>query len=233
MRYPVVPMATCLDLAAEFVRRGQRDLNEHEIQESGSGPELDLSSVTDVASTMSTRLDEFERTEHSSDKDLFEGLVAAQLHKSMRDIETTILDDPGFWRYLTLDHFWWFVRWREEGAFEKADPGKYLRYVDGTRNTECVLIRAYLRGQAVETDGDYSLGVIEQAGDFWRSHVLRVSTGAVPAVAKAFAEEHKRDRMVTSVLRPFARRLNRVSTNVVLPVLSDDDARALMGELRE
>ena len=39
----------------------------------------------------------------------------------------------------------------------------------------------YLRAQIAEIDGDYSLTTaVAQGSDFWRSHILRVSTGASP-----------------------------------------------------
>jgi hypothetical protein len=52
-------------------------------------------------------------------------------------------------------------------------------------------------------------------------------------VSRAFVREQAADRMGTLELRAFARRLNRVRTNVVLDVYESDEAEELMVELRE
>ncbi len=64
-------------------------------------------------------------------------------------MDPDILDDPGFWRYLSLAHYRSFIRWRERGAF--AD-GKFELYVDGRTATECVLTRMYDRGASAIGD---------------------------------------------------------------------------------
>ena len=34
------------------------------------------------------------------------------LHDALCMVDVEVLDDPGFWRYLSLDLFWDFIRWR-------------------------------------------------------------------------------------------------------------------------
>jgi hypothetical protein len=233
-RYRTLPIATCLRLVSEFLQGGARPLGEPDMAPTGSGPELDLGELAAVAERIEQDRKTFAASSEAGDRDLFEGRASGLLHHALRDVPVQILDDPGFWRYITLGHFWPLTYWREQQTFDAGDPGKYSKYVDGYRTTECVVSRMYLRAQAVNEDGDYALaGSIPKGADFWRSHVLRVSVGAVPVVAREFARQQAQDRMTTTELRPYARRLNRMATNVVLPLLDGSDASTLLGELRE
>lgn len=231
-RYPTVPRGTSTQLAAEFLRSGERHLRSDEIQWQGAGPEVDLADWQRFADAVPQLIDKYEHEHGNTDRDLLEGQLAGYLHRILRGLPTQVLDDPGFWRYVTFVDLWAFVVWREAERFDKG-PGTYVKYVDGINPTECVATRMYLRGQAVRDGDDYSLAVIPKATDFYRSHLLRVSVGAAPAVARAFAREHKAERMPTDQLRDFARRLNRHATNLVLPILTDDEGRDLIRELTE
>ena len=163
------------------------------------------------------------------------GMLLASVRISrMAELPLAIIDDPGFWRYLSLVHFWWLAQWRHPSAFESNDPALYLRYVDGVLTTECVLSRMYLRAQIAEIDGDYSLTTaVAQGSDFWRSHILRVSTGASPPLSRALLREQSERRMPTDQARALARDLNRISSNIVLSIYDEEDAAALLTELRE
>src|SRR5438132_5710573 len=120
--------------------------------------------------------------------------MAAELHSVLRSLHVETLDDPGFWAYLASGPFWFFVKWREDPTKRKLET--YYKYLDGRANDACVPLRMFLRAQAVEKDGDYSLASsIERGVDFWRSHVLRVRTGGKIELARAVAEEQLEDRM--------------------------------------
>ena len=83
------------------------------------------------------------------------------------------------------------------------------------------------------TDGDYSLvSGVPAATDLWRSHILRVATCTAPPVTRALLREQLHDRMSTDELREVARRLNRLSTNIVLALYDEADATKLIAELR-
>ena len=87
-----------------------------------------------------------------------------------------------------------------------------------------------------EENDDVSLTAgLQHGSDFWRSHVLRVRTGTAPELTRALVEMQKDDdrRLATDPLRAYARRLNRVWTNVNLNLLDKDQASALIEELRE
>src|SRR2546423_14630533 len=118
------------------------------------------------------------------DDDQFEGALAAHLHRAFKTRGVDVLDDPGFWAYIAAGRLWFFTRWREDPAKRNAET--YHLYVDGTKADSCVPLRMFLRAQAIELDGDYSLASAIPAGtDFWRSHLLRVKAGVKQEVAHA------------------------------------------------
>jgi hypothetical protein len=234
MKYAILSAGRVAELAAEFLANGPRDVSD-EATLSGQGEPVVLPDIKALAASLDSDLTVFLGSPEAADRDHFEGVAAAALHAALRGLPDLVLDDPGFWRFLALQFFWGFVHWREEGAFETGEPGRYLRYLDASNPAEAVLTRMFLRGQIANVDGDYSLSMLVSEGtDFWRSHILRVGTSYAPKVARAFIREQVERRMSTDpVLRPYARRLNRLASNVVFSYLDDDDAKAIIEELRE
>ena len=168
----------------------------------------------------------------TADKEPFEGRVAVAIYPFLDALPIEVLDDPGFWRYLSVSRFWGFVQWREAAAISRGNVGTYT---DGRRNTEQIPLRLYLRTKAVAATGELALAMdLQKCTDFWRSHVIRVRTASAPALAAAFAEmQNGEDRLPTAKLRPYARRLNRTWTNVQLGLYDPDRAKAMIAELRE
>lgn len=163
-----------------------------------------------------------------------EGELALALYDILEGVPVRILDDPAFWRYVAVGPLWPFVYWREQKTFDAGDPGKYLKYVDGRNVTECVPTRMFLRGAICARAGEPELAhAVVKATDFWRSHVLRVSTGEAPHVTAAFARMQRDHRLSTERLRRFAKLLNRTSTNVVLALYDPGDADRLISSLRQ
>jgi len=233
MRYPVLSRAVAAEVVQELIRGEQPELDAFVTWE-GSGPKLNSEPFADTAASLREALKTFEMSDAKADADMFEGQASPAIHEMLAGLPLAIIDDPGFWRYLSLVHFWWLAQWRHPSAFESNDPALYLRYVDGVLTTECVLSRMYLRAQIAEIDGDYSLTTaVAQGSDFWRSHILRVSTGASPPLSRALLREQSERRMPTDQARALARDLNRISSNIVLSIYDEEDAAALLTELRE
>lgn len=159
-----------------------------------------------------------------------EGRLAIAITEHLRDLPTEILDDQGFWNYLAVSRFWPFIARREMSAIQK---GNGIRYVDAKHRSEQIPLRLYLRAKTVIDSSPDLAWDLERSTDFWRSHIIRVSIGSNPNLATAFATLQKQDRMNTTELRRFARRLNRTVTNLVVEVLSREDANALVEDLRE
>ena len=198
----------------------------------GSGPATMSTSVRSIGCPPHSEQNSksFRQGDEADRFEVFEGRAAGRVHMAMRDLPIAVLDDPGFWRYVSLAKFWWFIKFREA---KPIAAGNHMTYVDGTRPTECVPLRMFLRAQAVREGDDYSLASsMDRATDFWRSHVLRVQTASAPALARSFARlQHEKQMPTESQLRPFARQLNRLWANVVLHGVDEAEATQLLDEI--
>lgn len=224
MRYPVLARSKTEALARVLVRGEYVPNWELERDWVGSGQEVDLKQLTDVIIAFRETCEEREAKSPPSTPEALEGRFSGEVHRALRELPVEALDDPGFWRYLSLVYFWWFVAIREAPAIGR---GNVMTYVDG--GMECVPFRMFLRGQAVRLDDDYELaGGLPKAADFWRSHILRVKTGTAPPLARAFVRLQMKTGMVSEDVRPFARRLNRLWTNVVFHVWTEDECLELL-----
>jgi hypothetical protein len=111
MRYPTI--------AADQIERLRADLARDDLADvagatrwAGTGDDVDLSAVNEVAFAVRASW-EVERDRGDADLDRFEATASIDLSEALADIPLEVLDDPGFWRYLTVGHFWWLVEWRE------------------------------------------------------------------------------------------------------------------------
>lgn len=198
----------------------------------GEGARVDIQPLMECVAEIDAALrDRLAADEHELDDDQFEGLIGGQLHAVLRGYDVETLDDPGFWAWLSTGVLWSFVCWRENPSERKREG--YEKYVNGRASQECVPLRMFLRAQAVERDGDYELASsIPRGVDFWRSHVLRVRTGAKKELARAIAQEQRDDRLTVKPVREYAKRVNRRWSNQVLYLLNDPESRALARDER-
>jgi hypothetical protein len=227
MRYPILTRSTTDALARQLIGAEHTPNWELERIWVGSGQEVDLKPLGEAMAAMSDAFEQRNPKVANDSPEAFEGRFAGDVHRTLRDFPIEALDDPGFWRFLSLVHFWWFIAVREAPAIGR---GNVMTYVDGGK--ECVPFRMFLRAQAIRQDDDYSLaGAMPKAADFWRSHVLRVKTGTAPPLARSFARLQKEKAMVSDDVRPFARRINRLWTNVVFQEWEDDDCDRLLADL--
>ena len=229
MRYPYLTKSKCISLARQMIAGEFPAIASH-VSWPGTGEDVNLQQIPAAVELVAREMNDISKPS-ARDRDRVEGRAAVLLYEALSRADVGALDDPGFWRYLSLAHFWDFIAWRESGAFQ---TGKFERYVDGVDARECVLTRMYGRGAAV--GGLDHLDVAESvtaATDFWRSHVLRVRTGTAPPVVRALVKMQSTDRLSTDELREFAKALNRMWANVVPAIYDDTDATALIRELRE
>ena len=227
MKYPFLSRSACAQLAGQKMEGADPSIDAR-VQWLGTGLSVDLAPLEEVADQLT---DLVRRRGDESDRDALEGSMAGRLLDAVEDIPIQVLDDPGFWRYLSLALFWEFIAWREAKAFAK---GNYLKYVECETSTEAVLTRMYLRANAVGGRAYYTLAAaLPKATDFWRSHVIRVRTVTEPKVTRALVRAQMADRLSTESLRELARGVNRTWTNVVLYVYDESEAAALIAELRD
>ena len=228
MKYPILSSSTVLELGRTRQMSHAVEAEPH-VRWEGSGEELNRDGLRGLGRAFAARTDSYT----GSDRDALEGELCVSLYEALVEIPIEVLDDPRFWAYLSIDYFWEFISWREQGAFSD-DGSSWLKYVDGRISTESVLPRMFLRIQVLGgTEYAALASAIPKSTDFWRSHVLRVRTGSVPAITRALAESQKTDRLTTKPLRILARDyVNRLWTNVVPATYDDDSAKALIQEFR-
>jgi hypothetical protein len=223
MRYPILTRSKTEVLARRRVA-GEEPNWELERDWVGSGQEVDLSDLREFLEAAREVVEQAAADGEPLSPESVEGGIAGDVHRALRDLPIETLDDPGFWRYLSLVDFWWFVALREAPAIKR---GNVMTYVDGGK--ECVPFRMFVRAQAIRDGDDYSLaGALPKSADFWRSHVLRVKTGTAPPLARAFARLQADKKMVSDDVRPYAKRINRLWTNVVFHDWNDDEADQLL-----
>ncbi len=233
MHFPTIPKDHTREIVQRFLDLGTLEAHEAIVWE-GSGEDLDLSAVVDLGKELEAALEQHLEGSHASDPDHFEGLASIRIHQTLANFPVEVLDNPGFWRFLTLEYFWVFTHWRERGAFASGDSGKWMPYVDATKSSECVPLRAYLRGQIAYVAGDYALAsAVEEATDFWRSHIVRVRTWSTPLLAKALIKSQIGKRLNTEPLRSLARRINRRRSSLVLDGYNEEESAKLLAELRK
>lgn len=225
MKYPILSRTALSDIAAKRVDGAEVDV-EPFVEWVGNGPLMNLARVEEVADEARNRFIGWP----DSDVDKCEGSLSLALYNALSGVPPEVLDDRGFWRFLSMKYFWDFIAWRQIKSF--APGGNYLKYVDATRNTETVLVRMYIRASALggHDEGGVASG-ISKAGDFWRSHIVRVQTGSAPVLATAFASKQMDDRLNTKDIRQVAKRLNRTWTNVIMHVYDAEEARDIVEDV--
>lgn len=232
MRYPTLTIAQVDSLLTDLTRGLDPSCEAIAIWR-GGGETISFDAIDVVLATFKAELEKMGSDPSLvADKEPFEGELAVALFPALDQVPIEVLDDPGFWRFLAMSRFWWFVEWRESRSVVE---GRALTYIDGRRNTESIPLRLYLRAKSVAGSGQIELAQqLERCADFWRSHITRVRTGTAPHVAAAFAAMQRNDetRLATDELRAMARRLNRLWTNVQLTTYEAVDAAAIIKELR-
>ena len=210
-------------------------------KEVGEGEALDMTALEAARYEIESLLPT-DGTRH--DVDRTEGRASVMLYRAVEGsgADVTALDDPGFWRHVSLAYLWNFAVWREPSFRPKQasldEPaslrGTYEQYVDGRNYFNCVATRMYLRVKCLGglAHGDLAWAVTKGT-DFWRSHILRVKAGEHPALVRAIVRRQAdtATRLDTDPLREFAKQLNRSLVNVVPAMLDEDAADAMVDEL--
>lgn len=238
MRYPIVTLTKCREFAQRKAGGAQPALVPAWV---GREPEIDTRPLRDAKARMRDVMEKWKHLPLSRRADaegdaaviVYDALTAIGVHPD-RHAAVPVLDDPGFWRYLTLCHFWDFVAWRHWGHPGDFRSDKHMRYLDAVSSQECVVSRMYLRMAAVggAEHGDLA-SCLTGAGDFWRSHILRVRTASAPPLTRAMVRAQRDSRLKAAHLRELAKRVNRTWSNVVLDLYDDDDTDELIAELWE
>ncbi len=233
MRYPILTLSECKNYAKKMITDSESEGLVEPVW-IGTGADIRLDRIRQASLEVGRLLD---HKRESPDRDRVEGEAAQILFNALRPgggepavASITVLDDPGFWRYLSIAHFWKFVMWRQPEAF-KSDS--YIKYIDGESSTECVLTRMYLRAAATGGGTQVRLcSLLSKTTDFWRSHILRVRTATASGLVQALVTQQSERRLATRDLRELAKAVNKTWTNVDLRVYNVHEAAQLLDELR-
>lgn len=137
MKYPVIPHAATLRIASKRIIEGaqqrggawRNDLTYDlvdAVQDWGEGGDFDTETLEQARHDIEALL--FGDQAEVLDRDQLEGKAACLLYRALvsTHVETATLDDPGFWRYVSLAHLWNFVAWREPAALPQRHPRQGL-----------------------------------------------------------------------------------------------------------
>ena len=105
MRYPILTRSKTENLARQLVRGEHIPNWELERSWIGSGQEIDLGPLAETMRTMRTAFEKRDARSAVASPETFEGRFAGDVHRALRDLPIEALDDPGFWRYLSLVDF--------------------------------------------------------------------------------------------------------------------------------
>jgi len=174
-----------------------------------------------------------------------EELMAPRVHDALDQLDQDALHDAGFWRYLALFPYRWFLMQRE-GSMMSHDYGG----AEGQRE-KWLLVRTYQWGRKCSDNGGKDpyeralavrqakrrLGVTEGFTiDFYHSHIVRPRWADTPQVAGAFVDStttapEATDTGIEVKNRPvaqLAKLVARLANNVSLVSISEDEVRSLI-----
>jgi hypothetical protein len=162
----------------------------------------------------------------------------------LRELPTEALQDPDFWRYLSI------FKLRDYICFAEGDfnPGRF----GGKGNRDIkrwTLVRGFVWGLHATSENDstgiYRARVIKEGlglgtgvRDFYISHVVRPNWSKAPGGGKAFIDAAMSDPPLFDRGKEFrpsqtlGARVGRVSANIYLPALSEDEIREVILEQR-
>lgn len=235
MRYPTFTDAAVKDYSARLIAGEPIDAAAFDgaaqwIEAAPLATDVDLTALRAAVAAVMTGVTADVKGDLWKDADRVEGHLALLIQPTLSALPVEVLDDGGFWRFLSIGVFWPFIAWREASSIER---GNIDTYVNGRRNTENIPMRLLLRARSVDTgETDTLASDIPKAADFWRSHVLRTQTASAPVLARSLATMQLDARLSAKQVRPLARRLNRVWTNALLNLYSPAESDALIEQLR-
>lgn len=242
MRYPVVVFEDAEDYVAKR-RTGAIPEDEPpkiQFRDSEDGTVGDAEEqIWDAMVALQDRFAELHPTVSTAKRDSLEGELVPLLFDAISALPASVLTDRDFHRYLSTRWLFEFAVWRDrqygkEGNFPSPDSfGASGRALHQDTVSLRMLNRALISQAASDHGGDPFDLARHGAGDVWKSHILRTLTSEAPLVVREVVERVRRDELKTDVVRVFAPRVKRMRANVLLEVLSPEDADNFVAHQRE
>ena len=246
MSYPVLTARQAskiaqILLAADEDDRLNLNLSEDEYVLVRDGDDYQREKTEEVSAKLRTEWETLEASIKPFTKDdlfLMEAVFSAKIHDGLAHLRIDHLEDEGFWRYLALFPFRWYLLAREGQNLKPQNFGGIRERVDEDDSGDSfssespfvnqVMYRAYVIGQAMRdvsnTENEYGrANAIPRGGpviDFWHSHVLRVQIGRIGEVPRALVDAvaTEQDNQMKDVGRELAKAITRLKSNVLLDV---------------
>lgn len=242
MRYPVVVFEDAQDYVAKR-RAGAIPDDEPprmQFRDSEDGTEGDVEEqIWDGLVALQDRFAELQPSHGVRKRDSLEGQLVPILFEAIGQLPATVLTDRDFHRYLSTRWLFDFAVWRDrksgkEGNFPSADSfGASSRALHQDTISLRMLNRALISQAADGADDDPFELARHGAGDVWKSHILRTLTSEAPLVVQEVVNSVRRDELKTDVVRVFAPRVRKMRANVLLEILSPDEAQRFVEEQRK
>lgn len=207
-------------------------------RDSGAGDLTDR--VDDVLDDVLDAFHALDLTQYTSPtaQDGVEGELSVLLYEGVHDLPARTLSDHDFWRFCAC-RLYEFITFRQPTkTLDALKP--YFGVESNGLGRDCVPHRMFNRAR-IAHEGAEMVGAGDpfelarmRAGDTWKSHVLRVETAFAPHVIHyeiaAVADKRLRVGSGDDSVRGVAKQLRRVHANVMLELLTPDQAKKVVEE---
>lgn len=260
MSYPILTARAANSIAAMLGGQVDTDEQRKELVLS-EGPHFDEAVVVAAASQAETdwaaEVQAREERGKSADVYRLEAFMASRVHRTLCNLPTDMLQDFGFWRYLALFPYRWYLQEREGGpsgvAVKPQDyGGRTPKSDDAAQHVDTspvyqLMLRTFLWGKVAFGDGASSdegappdpyrrATLVNDTGgavtDVWHSHLVRIQLGQLGALPHAFLDSICADPKAntTNPARDVEKRLTRMKHTILFDVYEPQEARSLVDD---
>jgi hypothetical protein len=187
----------------------------------------------------------------------FDSRARELVHAYLSNVDTQILLDPDFWRYLSGVYFYDIVQARHPESQKRQNlDSNWANFGGKSSNISESLIYRLFLGADLSIDHEnrtdpYHLSRIHDV-DLWQSHIIRVLSGENPIYVRALLswfrerdewyakqknefewldEMGKYENFKTRHLRDFVKRVRRLRSNVIHEFLTSDEVKSMVNSL--
>ena len=155
--------------------------------------------------------------------------LSHSVYQFLKRLDAAALNDPDFWRYLSLNHFREFILWRYRKGPMPNGANFGLNSV--RRIPDCVPLRMFNQGYILESSG-LSNNVTGTVGsDVWQSHILRVTNRYDPRISKWLIDQRNIQKTDVQALRAVAKRIRQLRANLLLREVDDSTIMTILNEI--
>jgi hypothetical protein len=236
MRYPVVSLqeATTYVHGRKAGRLGAGHLPRVDFRECAGGADELIEELEDTLES-AHQLFLAQKGAHSLvERDGLEGELVALVHPALLPLPGHILCDRDFWRWLTIRWLFDFATWRDvQYGRESSFPADESYGCSGmSLSPDTVGLRMFNRGEisilASQKDEDPYLVARVNAGDLWKSHILRTVNAYSPLLVRELALRSARHELPPALLRETVKRIRRLRSNIAIESLDQDGVSCLV-----